>query len=507
MTEITVLERRNLMKWHKLITVTLITLNLSGCDNEPAPKEIEAQIDKPHEESQTWLKIPENWDYDQQLVKQHEQIEKIAKDDDYNIRGGGESTIIYPLREMAQDAIDTLKTTSPASTHQNYAEIRKHISQTPASAERTLKTLANYLIKPAKTQTERAYAIFYWLTQNIAYDTQSFFSGNYGDLTPAGVLRSRKAICSGYSRLFTGLAKQAKLEVVEIIGVSKSYGFSEKGTLGDHAWNAVKIDDQWRLLDATWGAGFVTKSGEFEKKLEDFYFFTPPEQFIYSHFPKERQWQLLDPTISKTEFKKLVYLRPAFFKYGLALDSHQQSPIKIKDSLTLSLLAPENLIFLTGLTHGQKLDDTFTFHQREGEHLIIKAVFPYQGLFRLNVFAKDKTETGNYPTVLKYTVQATPTPVGAIGLPKTYATFNTVGAYLYNPMTYHIKSGEASEFKIKIPSALKVALIDDNGWHYLDKQPNDIFSGLVSVKGKTSLSAKLEPEQNNYATLIEFLAE
>lgn len=254
------------MKWHKLITVTLITLNLSGCDNEPAPKEIEAQIDKPHEESQTWLKIPENWDYDQQLVKQHEQIEKIAKDDDYNIRGGGESTIIYPLREMAQDAIDTLKTTSPASTHQNYAEIRKHISQTPASAERTLKTLANYLIKPAKTQTERAYAIFYWLTQNIAYDTQSFFSGNYGDLTPAGVLRSRKAICSGYSRLFTGLAKQAKLEVVEIIGVSKSYGFSEKGTLGDHAWNAVKIDDQWRLLDATWGAGFVTKSGEFEKK-------------------------------------------------------------------------------------------------------------------------------------------------------------------------------------------------------------------------------------------------
>jgi transglutaminase-like putative cysteine protease len=651
------------MKLHHIIIATIITTNLPGCNKEPAPKENEAQPDSIQEPPQKWLKIPKNWDHDQQLIEQltsigrlekeahyddesesHgddqieliervttiddpkiigplidslatvsgtkisdtlakfgeqslklliekynktqnadlqngiiftiEQIikknastltnnkaassvyqelktlllkglknpdpftresaiialtslgdslviphlEQIAKNDDYNIRGGGEGselaqgTIIYPLREMAQKAIDTLKATTPASSpvpiNQNYAEIKKHVSQTPASAELTVKTLANYLIKPAKTQTERAYAIYYWLTQNLAYDTQSFFSGHYGDLTPADVLRSRKAICSGYSRLFTGLAKPANLEIVEIIGISKSYGFSEKGTLGAHAWNAVKIDNQWRLLDATWGAGFVTKSGEFEKELEDFYFFTPPEQFIYSHFPKERQWQLLDPTISKTEFKKLVYLRPAFFKYGLALDSHQQSQIKIKDRLTLSLLAPDNVIFLTGLTHKQKkLEDTLTFHQRDGERLIIKAVFPYQGIFRLNVFAKDKTETGNYPSVLEYTVQATQTPVGAIGLPKTYAAFNTVGAYLHSPMTYHIKSGEASEFQIKIPGAIKVALIDDNGWHYLDKQPNDIFSGIVSVKGKISLSAKLEPEPNNYATIVEFLAE
>jgi hypothetical protein len=265
-------------------------------------------------------------------------LEKLAKHDTYQIRGGGEgsdlgeSVVIYPLRKMAEDAIEKLKPATPlvgspsslalsiVGKNNNYAEIRKQVLQTPVRAERSLKTLAKYLIKPARNDIERAYAIFYWLTQNIAYDTQGFFSGNYGDLSPAGVLRSRQAVCSGYSRLFSKLAKEADLEVVEITGVSKGYGFSGNNKLGDHSWNAVKINGQWRLLDATWGAGFVTKGGQFTKRLDDFYFLTSPAQFIYNHFPQNSRWQLLNPTISKTQFKKLVYLRPAFFKYGLALD-------------------------------------------------------------------------------------------------------------------------------------------------------------------------------------------
>jgi hypothetical protein len=153
------------------------------------------------------------------------------------------------------------------------------------------------------------------------------------------------------------------------------------------------------------------------------------------------------------------------------------------------------------------LDDTFTFSQRDGKRVVIKAVFPYQGLFHLNVFAKEKTEAGNYPSVLEYMVHATQTPTSKLGFPKTYAAFDTAGAYLYRPRAYHLKAGQAYSFKIKVPGAIKVAVIDENGWHYLDNK-NQVFSGMVSAKkGEISLSAKLDPDKNSYATLVEFQAE
>ena len=393
--------------------------------------------------------------------------------------------------------------------NENYAEIRRQVSQTPSFAERSITTLAKYLTKNTKNDTERAYAIFYWLSQNVAYDTQGFFSGSYGDLSPAGVLRSRKAVCSGYSRLFTGLAKAAGLEVVEITGVSKGYGFSTNGTLGDHAWNAVKIKGQWRLIDSTWGAGFLNEGNKFQRKLENFYFFTPPEQFIHDHFPNNSKWQLLKSPISKTKFKQLVYLTGNFFKYGIELYSHHQSLIKVKNQLTVSLLAPKNVVFLTTLStkNGQKLDKTLTFSQRNGKRQVIQAVFPHKGLFTLKVFAKNNYKTGAYDQVLEYTVQAKPSSIGKIGFPKTYGDFNTRETYLYNPKIYTLKSGQRYYFKIKIPGAFKVAVIDNRGWHFLDKR-GQIFSGYVSAsKGRITLSAKLHRNKNSYATLVEYKGE
>jgi uncharacterized protein (TIGR03000 family) len=41
-----------------------------------------------------------------------------------------------------------------------------------------------------------------------------------------------------------------------------------------HAWNAVKLDGEWHLVDATWGAGGI-KDKQFVKKFKDYYFLAP----------------------------------------------------------------------------------------------------------------------------------------------------------------------------------------------------------------------------------------
>lgn len=153
------------------------------------------------------------------------------------------------------------------------------ITDTPRSVETAVAKLAAELTDPAESELEKARAIYRWITKNIAYDVQGFHSGNHGDLSPAGVLTSRKTVCMGYANLFEALAEAAGLEAGILIGWCKGYGFTI-GVFDEtflHAWNAVKINNQWRLVDTTWGAGYI-EGHSFIPRFTEYYFLTPPGQ-------------------------------------------------------------------------------------------------------------------------------------------------------------------------------------------------------------------------------------
>ena len=52
-----------------------------------------------------------------------------------------------------------------------------------------------------------------------------------------------------------------------------------------------------------------------------------PSQLVFSHFPDDPDWQLLERPIDLEEFENLVPLKPTFFKYGLHLLSHTNGVI------------------------------------------------------------------------------------------------------------------------------------------------------------------------------------
>ena len=136
-------------------------------------------------------------------------------------------------------------------------------------------------------------------------------------------------------------------------------------------WNAVWISGSWRLLDCCFGAGrTVAKSfeyvvddiesmtsaasettkaeeeeaaaavNEFVKELNEHYFLTDPDEFIYTHFPYSRteahysRWQLLSRPITLKAFNAMPYLNPMFFEYSLRLGQDLPSPIVIAASIT-----------------------------------------------------------------------------------------------------------------------------------------------------------------------------
>ena len=62
-------------------------------------------------------------------------------------------------------------------------------------------------------------------------------------------------------------------------------------------------------------------------ELDEYYFMPAPSQLVFTHFPDDPDWQLLERPIDLDEFESLVPLKPTFFKYGLHLLSHTNAVI------------------------------------------------------------------------------------------------------------------------------------------------------------------------------------
>lgn len=194
---------------------------------------------------------------------------------------------------------------------------------TPDAVEATVVSLAAHLTRGLATEREKARAIYRWLTDNVEYDAAAYFRGRMlvPNQDPESILRRRRAICEGYGLLFVALAQQAGLEAQYVSGRAQLISGENGERFGaDHGWNVVKVDGDWILVDATFGAGDLVGRG-FRKRFRDFYFDAPPEKLIFSHFPDDRRWQLLDRAVSRGDFDRRAQLTRDFWEMGFAPDT------------------------------------------------------------------------------------------------------------------------------------------------------------------------------------------
>lgn len=190
---------------------------------------------------------------------------------------------------------------------QAFDAIDQHAKNAPAAATRSVEKLAEYLNQYTQTDLEKVRSYYTWLTHHIAYDTKSFFSGKSTPETSAdATLKSRKAICQGYSELFKALCDYSSIPCYIVSGYSKGYGYREgkKFTESDHAWNVVLVDQEWQLIDATWGAGHVDDKQKFINEPTYEFFLTAPAKFVLKHLPSDPMWQLLPCPISLDDYSK-----------------------------------------------------------------------------------------------------------------------------------------------------------------------------------------------------------
>lgn len=228
------------------------------------------------------------------------------------------------------------------SQNSDYRKIDKHALQTPESATESFVDLAAYLVQSAQNDFEKARAIYTWVATHIAYDQERFDKRDwkfYDKINRAeDALMYRKTVCIGFAQLFQALAEYADLECEVVLGYARRP--QDVGTsFGkiNHAWNAVKIQAKWYLLDVTWGAvdSIKTVNNLYDNLEFEFYFLTDPDKFIFTHFPQDAKWLLLSKPIDKQTFEHLPFLYPAAANAGVESIITQMGVIRTKGQFSV----------------------------------------------------------------------------------------------------------------------------------------------------------------------------
>jgi len=207
------------------------------------------------------------------------------------------------------------------SMGQDYERIDATIELYPTNFS-SAEELSKFISRDFTSEEEKVRAIYTWIIRNVAYDPEEYKQFNYNfknyrernakeEITRKKViqrtLKKGIAVCEGYAMLFERLCELQSISNYLVRGDIKS-NFNDIGRPFKkvHMWNVAMIDGQTFLFDATWGAGKY--DGKFIREPSYFYYKTPPEQLIKTHYPHLQEDTFLTEIFTREDFAAIPLL-------------------------------------------------------------------------------------------------------------------------------------------------------------------------------------------------------
>lgn len=162
----------------------------------------------------------------------------------------------------------------------------------------------------------------------------------------------------------------------------------------------------WCLVDCHWAArriiGKQTTHEEFHYQLDEYFFLPDPHQLIYTHFPEDTKWQLLERQVTLDEFESMPHMKPQFFKYGLEFVSHRTAVIYGRGEVNIRLRYPAHRIVVAfNFTiqyengdeeyRGTKLNK-YGMQESVGGIASFRLRLPEKGSYIIYIYAKEDTQ-------------------------------------------------------------------------------------------------------------------
>jgi hypothetical protein len=255
----------------------------------------------------------------------------------------------------------------------------------PGNVTGHYQDLAHYLCDNAAGDEAKVNAIFNWITHNIKYDIKGMTNIDRDpDEIVERALGHRKAICEGYSMLFTEMCREVGIKAVNVDGYAKNWT-TDNGDeiyIPRHMWNAVLVNGSWKLFDATWAAGYMVQSPTRLRKFINFvtrkkigyakrvkfqyhfdtgYYMQDPLVFRFKHLPADPVWQITD-----------TLMPAAYFVAG-------DSAVKVFNTISHPIKNNDELTRIANLEEKQKLfesaDRSYQYNNKYASILAIKHTY------------------------------------------------------------------------------------------------------------------------------------
>lgn len=190
---------------------------------------------------------------------------------------------------------------------------------------------------------DRLLCIYEYMQDNISYDTKELeecsrmgWSINHVSHNAYGALVKKSAVCDGISAAFSLIAQKMGFDCTVVNGRVAIC----TGDFSEHAWNVIKIGENYYHIDATWDINQREQSGEYR-----YDYFCVSDSSIC----KDRDWDISStPTCSSEDYSFYVknqclasntsQLRDIFKRYSKS----KQRTVRVKITEDLFIPKPED---------------------------------------------------------------------------------------------------------------------------------------------------------------------
>ena len=239
---------------------------------------------------------------------------------------------------------------------QDFTKVDAIVSKYPRFTK--VEDLANKISTDFSSDENKARAAFYWLAKNIRYNLKEFYNPtqrsykfSYSselekeqklqalkDKLVRNTFLTKTGVCEEYAQSFKKVCDLLDIESEVLSGNVRS-SYLDIGKLEDntnHAWNAVKLNNQWIILDATWAAGYEM-NGKWVRQFDNYFYDISKEKILKTHYPEDTLWMLRFGRMSLKEFYNQPIYGNILLNSEIELVSPKSGIIEFEPSKEISI--------------------------------------------------------------------------------------------------------------------------------------------------------------------------
>ena len=220
----------------------------------------------------------------------------------------------------------------------------RFITSLPATI--TAATLATgYVCRPHRSDVQRLRALFTWCAERVVWDED--FDG---DIDVRRVIQSRRGSSREVAVLVMEMCTAIGIHCEVVRGYLKTPGedidLDVLGRGGNHHWNALVVDGEWRMMDASLASPSNPHRAQYSNTsnsiAEAWHFLARPSELCYTHVPLDHLQQKIVPPVSPDVLLALPASLPPYFRLNLDMHNYDTSLIRLEglEVCTLAITVP-----------------------------------------------------------------------------------------------------------------------------------------------------------------------